>query len=190
MQLPVKIIFRDIAHSPEAETKIRERAAKLQKTYPQITGCRVSLSVPHRHKVRGNAYHIGIDISVPDHEIIVDRQTMQTDTDADLSAAISDAFDAARRQLEDYSREQRGNVKSHAGVPRARIVQLFPAAGYGFLETADGREIYFHHHSLLGIDFDQLEIGSRVSFLEEAGDKGPQAAWVRVIPTPKTASTH
>jgi hypothetical protein len=31
----------------------------------------------------------------------------------DMYAALRDAFDAARRQLDDHAREQRGEVKHH-----------------------------------------------------------------------------
>jgi cold shock CspA family protein len=49
----------------------------------------------------------------------------------------------------------------------------------GFLESDDGREIYFHRNSVLDGAFPRLEIGAQVSFAEEAGDKGPQASTVR-----------
>jgi hypothetical protein len=55
--------------------------------------------------------------------------------------AIRDAFDAARRRLEDYARRQRRDVKSHEEATWARVRKLFPDEGHGFLETPDGREL-------------------------------------------------
>jgi cold shock CspA family protein len=98
----------------------------------------------------------------------------------DIFVAIRDAFKAARRQLQDYARKQSGVVKHHEVAPPAHISRLFPDEGYGFLETADGVEIYFHKNSVLNGDFAKLQIGTEVSFVEERGDKGPQASTVRV----------
>jgi cold shock CspA family protein len=86
------------------------------------------------------------------------------------------------RQLEDYVRRQRGDVKAHELAPLARVSQLFPQEGYDFLATPDGREIYFHRHIVLHDGFDRLAIGTEVTFVEEEeGKKGPQASTVRPV---------
>jgi cold shock CspA family protein len=66
-------------------------------------------------------------------------------------------------------------------MPQARVAKLFPVEGYGYIETPDGREIYFHANSVLNNRFKSLKLGSKVSFTEEAGEKGPQASTVRLI---------
>ena len=50
--------------------------------------------------------------------------------------------------------------------------------GYGFLGTADGREIYFHENAVKNGGFSGLTVGSPVHFVEEAGTDGPQATVV------------
>jgi len=60
---------------------------------------------------------------------------------------------------------------------------LFPKQDYGFLETPDGREIYFHRNSVLHPGFDRLEIGTEVRFVEELGQEGPQASTVAIVGT-------
>jgi cold shock CspA family protein len=52
--------------------------------------------------------------------------------------------------------------------------------GYGFLTTPEGREIYFHRHSVLEPGFDRLDIDAEVRFAEEQGEKGPQASTVYI----------
>ena len=52
--------------------------------------------------------------------------------------------------------------------------------GFGFLKTSDGREVYFHRNSVLNDAFPRLKVGTRVTFAEEEGDKGPQASTVRL----------
>jgi cold shock CspA family protein len=63
----------------------------------------------------------------------------------------------------------------------ARVVELYPLAGYGFLETHDERRIYFDRNSVGDGGFDHLEVGTTVHYSEEAGEKGPQASMVDPI---------
>jgi cold shock CspA family protein len=48
------------------------------------------------------------------------------------------------------------------------------------LQTADGREIFFHRNALINIDFNKLEKGLEVNYLEEDGREGPQAKQITV----------
>ncbi len=176
MQLPVHVTLRDIAPSEAVEGYIRERAAKLDAFYDKIMGCRVVVEAPVRHHRKGGPFKVRIDLTVPGDELVVNRQS-----DEDLYVAIREAFDAIRRRLEDYARRQRGSVKAHEAFPQARVSKLFPEEGYGFLETPDGSEIYFHRNSVLGEGFDRLEIGAEVRFVEEMGEQGPQASTVTVV---------
>jgi cold shock CspA family protein len=98
----------------------------------------------------------------------------------ELRQAIDDAFKAMGRRLQDYARRQRRDVKTHEPMPRARVSKLLPAEGYGFLETPGGREIYFHRNSVLDQGFARLKIGTVVNFVEEEGEKGPQASTVKL----------
>ncbi len=62
-----------------------------------------------------------------------------------------------------------------------KLLTLFPAGDYGTITDSDGREIYFHRNSVVNADFDSLDIDSEVRFVEEVGDKGPQASSVHLI---------
>ena len=98
----------------------------------------------------------------------------------DLRQAVADAFHSAGRRLQDLVRRQRREVKSHA-MRVARVVDLFADRGFGFLETPDGRRIYFHRNSVLNDAFARLSPGMRVVFAEEEGEQGPQASTVRLV---------
>ena len=74
-----------------------------------------------------------------------------------------------------------GQVKTHESPPQGDVVRLFREEGYGFIEAADGREIYFHRNSVLRAPLEQLQVGQEVRFDEEQGVKGPQATTVRVV---------
>jgi len=174
MQIPVEITLRDIPHSDAVETRIREKIDKLDRFHERVMSCRVTVESPQQKKHQGKLYSVHIDMKVPGGgELVVNR--MQNE---DIYVAIRDAFNAAARQLEDHVRRQRGDVKTHDVPHIGRVIQMFPAQGYGFIETPDRRQIYFHRNSVAQPGFDRLEIGTEVEFVEEAGNEGPQARTV------------
>ncbi len=175
MRMPPQITLKDIAHSEAVELKIREKITKLEQFSGRITACRATVESTQRRHHQGKLFTVRIDITMPGRELVVNRIENE-----DLYVAIRDAFDAAKRQLEEHCRKQRGDVKAHEEPPRGRVTRLFPDDGYGFIETSDGREIYFHRNSVIDPTFERLEEGSPVVFLEEQGKKGPQAVRVSV----------
>ena len=98
-----------------------------------------------------------------------------------VAVAIKHAFSAAQRQIEDAVREMHGQVKPHEPEDHGRVSKFVAGDDYGFIETADGREFYFHRNSVLENKFDRLTVGSEVRFVEEMGEKGPQASTVRLV---------
>ncbi|MDZ8055314.1 MAG: HPF/RaiA family ribosome-associated protein [Aulosira sp. ZfuVER01] len=181
MRIPLQITFRNIPQSEAVEEKIRILAAKLDRFYNRITSCRVIVDAPHRHQRNGKLYQVRIDMTVPNGEIVIKRDPPERQSHEDIYVAIRDAFDAAKRQLQDHTRIVRQEIKTHEEPPHGRIVTLFPDEGYGFIETADGSEVYFHRNSLFNGDFEQLHVGDEVRFAEVEGDKGLQASTVRLI---------
>lgn len=199
MQLPLQITFRNMETSPAVETRIRQEVAKLENFYSRIMGCRVAVETPRHHLQRGKIFNLKIDLTVPGGEIVVRHKpslhsvAKHTEIEKakksleiegaykDIYVAIRDAFKSARRQLQDHARKEKGVVKQHESMPKGRVVKLVPEEDYGFLQTLEGVEIYFHRNSVLQGTFDQLEVGDMVTFAEEKGDKGPQASTVNVI---------
>jgi cold shock CspA family protein len=181
MELPLQIAFHNLPHSGAIEQVIRDKAERLDRFCDHIMGCRVVVEMPHQHHQHGNLYQVRIDITVPGEEIVVNREPSAHTAFKDITVAIRDAFDSALRQLEDYVRRRRGLVKAHETLPHARVARIYPHEDYGFLTTPDGREIYFHRQSVVHGNFDQLEAGTEVTFVEEEGDKGPQASTVKVV---------
>jgi cold shock CspA family protein len=74
----------------------------------------------------------------------------------------------------------RGQVKTHEEVPSGRVKSFDPDEGYGFIEAADGHEVYFHRNSVIDGTANQIQPGLRVTYVEEIGEKGPQASTVHV----------
>ena len=180
MQTPLQITLRGIPPTPTLEARVREWVDELETFFDGIVSCRVSIEAPHRHHHQGRLYRVRIEIGVPGERIVVGRSPDEHAAHADPYVALRDTFRAARRQLEDYVRRLRGDVKSHAAPPHGRIVHLEPDLEYGRLATEDGREIYFHRNSVIG-GIEHLALGAEVRFHEEEGNEGPQATTVEPI---------
>ncbi len=113
MQVPLEITFRGIPHSDAVETRIREKADKLEQFCDHIISCRVAVEAEHHHQHQGNLYHVRIDLAVPNKHLVVSREHHDKQAHEDVYVALRDAFDAIKRQLEEYVRIQRGEVKNH-----------------------------------------------------------------------------
>jgi cold shock CspA family protein/ribosome-associated translation inhibitor RaiA len=181
MQIPLQIAFRNMHHSDAVARSIESYVEHLESFYDRIISCRVVVDVPHRHHETGNLYQVSIDLTVPGREIVVNRETSRQTQFKDLETALRHGFDAVIRQLEDFLRRRRLEVKRHDPLPHARVVRLFPLERYGFAETPGGRELYFHANSLVNGDFERLAVGTEVTFVEELGEKGPQASTVKIV---------
>lgn len=199
MRLTPSVTFRGVRRTAALKTEVAERIEKLETYYRAIMGCRVLVELVHRHREAGNHCHVRIDLTVPGDELVVTHQAGLHATAKDMAArrlskssepdperkharvAIHEAFDIARRQLQDYARRQRGMVKAAATASRGRVAQLFAVEGYGFIEAEDGHDVYFQKSSVLADAFTRLSVGASVSFVEEPGEKGPQASTVRLL---------
>ena len=182
MQIPPEISFRNVEPSDRHREKILREVDKLERYFDRITRCRVVVEMPHQHSERGNLYHVGIRLTVPTTELVVSRDQADRASHQDLDAAITDSFQAMRRQLEEYADQLRQERRRAAEPVRSgKVVRLMRDEGYGFLRTPDGRDVYFHEDTLVGADLDDLHAQAPVRFTEEQGDKGPQAREVHVL---------
>jgi len=181
MNTPLQIAFHNLPHSKVIERTIQEAVSNLESTYDRITGCHVIVDQPHRHHREGNLFQVRIDLKMPGAELVVKRESDGNLEFGDLSIVIQEAFEEMQAQIEEFVHRRRGFVKTHDELPHARVNRLFPEAGYGFLKTLDGREIFFHRNSVLGSGFSTLDVGTEVSFVEELGEKGPQASTVKLL---------
>lgn len=181
MQVPLQIYFHNLEPSDAVEANVRKRAERLERYCDKIISCRVTIESPHKHHHQGNIYSVTIDVRTPGDESIASRAPTEHHAHEDVYVVIRDAFDAMRRQLQDHQRQKRGHVKFHDTPPHGKVTQLYPAGDYGTITDSDGREIYFHRNSVVNADFDSLTVDSEVRFVEELGEKGPQASSVHLI---------
>jgi ribosomal subunit interface protein len=110
MGVQVQLTMRGLNQSDALEQWIRERIAKLEVRYPEVMlRCHVVAEQPHQHQQQGGQFVVRVDIAVPGKDIVVNR-----DHSEDIYVAVRDAFNAARRQL-----EQHANLKERKSHGRA-----------------------------------------------------------------------
>lgn len=64
-------------------------------------------------------------------------------------------------------------------------------SGFGFIESDAGENVFVHYSGIEMAGFKKLEAGQKVNFVIVAGQKGPQAARVRLVqPDDDTASAE
>jgi ribosomal subunit interface protein len=180
MQQPVQITFRHMGSSDAIEARIRERAEELERFFDRIISCRVVVECQRPRHRQGNLFSVRVDLQAPGREIVVGRDPEAQHAHEDVYVAIRDSFDAARRLLEDYVREGRGEVKMHMVPDHGRIARLLPERNCGFILSADGNEIYFHRNSVTNGAFEKLTVGDEVRFVAQHSEsaEGPQASTV------------
>jgi cold shock CspA family protein/ribosome-associated translation inhibitor RaiA len=160
---------------PEWREKIEGELARLQRHYKDpILHARVEIIGTPHHRL--GAFEVHLVVNVPGDTITLVRQGDM------IVPLVVEAFDALDRRLRQHSQVVQQQVKTHLNdVEHGRVVRLFPEDDYGFIETDDGLEVYFHAHALKKGKFSHLTRGTEVKFTHEAGDKGPQAIWVEPL---------
>jgi len=173
--LDVHIEGRHLEIQPEWREKVEEELARLQQHYAgPIQHARVEIIGTGHH--RHGALEIHLVVAISGNTLTIKRQGEL------VLPLIVEAFDALDRRLAELSRIQQQKIKVHEEhAMGGKIVRLFPHQEYGFIESADGLEVYFHAHAVKKGTFKALTLGKEVKFALEEGEKGPQATWVRPL---------
>lgn len=174
--MELKIEARNVELRKGWQTKIEEEQEKLIRFYPNfVLHLRVSIEATTSHKEGG--FEIKLVATVPNDTVVVTRNAET------VRAALTESFDVLTLQLKEIQRKKRKNHKQPGqAVPTdglGIIRKISPHESYGFITSADKRDIYFHENALKDLNMDDLTEGDSVTFGETLGDKGPQASWVR-----------
>jgi cold shock CspA family protein/ribosome-associated translation inhibitor RaiA len=181
MDIPLEIAFHNVEPSAEIEGLIREHVGRLEKLYPHLVGCRVSVEMLHKQHRNGNVPEVHIAIRVPGREIAISREphrAKQRRAAPNIHTSVKDAFRAAEKRLKDFKDLQYGEVKKKEMPIQGYISQLVAEKNYGFIATGNGEELYFHRNAMANGEFDGLREGEAIHYSVVAGDKGPSAGRV------------
>lgn len=170
MKIPVHIQFHGMDPSEALERHAHEHVLKLESLASDIMSCRVGIDLAQKHKQQGRPYSVRIDLTLPGHELVVNRVHHE-----DVYVALRDAFDGMKRQLEDLVRQRRGQEKLHPVPLHGEVVRLDDEGGFGFIRTAAGDEYYFSRDNLASTPFEHMQTGNTVQFIPDRGGEGLQA---------------
>ena len=114
METSIQISFEHVEHSDAIEHRVREELDKLEQFYERLTAARVVINKEQRRHKKGDSYSVRLILTVPGAEdIAVTRDPAETGRHEDLNVTISDAFAAARRQLQDLVRKRQRRPKAN-----------------------------------------------------------------------------
>jgi cold shock CspA family protein/ribosome-associated translation inhibitor RaiA len=178
MQSPLEIAFHNLPSSEWIEQAIREHVGKLEKIYPRLVGCRVSVEGLHKQHRTGNIYEVHIDLRLPGGALAVSREphhAKEKYAHPDLRRSLRDAFAAAERRLKEYKARQAGEVQVHEAMIQGQVAMVAPEDDHGFILTGEGTQLYFHRNSLMNVALEDLKRGDVVHYVAADGDTGPIA---------------
>jgi ribosome-associated translation inhibitor RaiA len=119
MRTPVEITFNGVEKSAAIEARIAEKVAALERRFARMTHCRVVIEAPHRRSKLGKLFHVQIEIGVPGRApVIVRSDREENHQHEDLAVALRDAFDAARRLLDEKAAKLAAAAKAERGRRR------------------------------------------------------------------------
>jgi len=160
------------------QEKIEEEKGRLDRHHPGLVHhLRISIEETAGHKAGG--HEVRMVASIPNDTVVVKRKGEA------VRPLLVEAFDTLGLQLKEVQRKRRQNGKeaeaTTVGPTMGTVKSLFPYESYGFLMTMGGQEVYFHENALKDVTMAQLAEGDEVRFGEGEGDKGPTAAWVKLV---------
>jgi hypothetical protein len=105
---PTQVVFDGLDYSDALAATIRGHVAWLEHYCQRLVSCRVTVELPHRHRAHGREVCVRIEATIPGLAPIVVGEDDQS-----MPIALTEAFAAARRRLQDAVRVQRHAVKVH-----------------------------------------------------------------------------
>ena len=174
MKVPLEINYKDVKQSTEVSAYIKNRTKKLEQFSEKIIKCRVVIekAVQHNKLV---IFNTRITLCIPHFELSTHNN--QTEN---MYKSIHNAFNRIQRQLEDHHHTLEGFVKHHDSPSIGTVARLFDHDEFGFIECVDGSEYYFNEDHLIHHDFNKLEVGDHVQFIQAMGNDGAQAHHVKL----------
>ncbi|WP_017464143.1 HPF/RaiA family ribosome-associated protein [Dyella ginsengisoli] len=112
MSFLIEVSFLDMRPSKALYEDISRHALQLEHFAPTLTDCRITVRHAEARHRSGHHYRVQAQVSLPGAQFEARRET-GNDTHADVHVAVRDTFAALRRQLQDFLRVRRGEVKHH-----------------------------------------------------------------------------
>jgi ribosomal subunit interface protein len=111
MKVQPQVVFHGMEPSPAVEARAREKVAMLERFCHDVVACRVSVDQLQKHKHQGRPFGVRIDLTIPGHEVVVDRVEHE-----DVYVALRDAFDDMKRRLAATVERRSDRQRAHAAA--------------------------------------------------------------------------
>lgn len=104
MLTPLEISFHGLERSEAVEARIREKFARIEQHFDRITHARVVVDAPQRRTPVPKFFHVKIEIGVSGHSpIVIKHEPASENAHTDVMLALRDAFNVAKRQVDDMA---------------------------------------------------------------------------------------
>lgn len=177
--MELKIEAKNLDLRKSWQEKIEEERNKLNRHYANfVLHLRVTIEATPGYKEGG--YEVRLVASVPNDTVAVKRWGES------VRSLLVEAFDVLGAQLKEIVKKKQNHktVKPQGASVDVKssgvIRKIFPDEAYGFIITDDKLDVFFHANVLRDVAMADLAEGDEVRFAIEEGDKGPQAAWVKM----------
>ena len=111
MAFETTVIFRDMEASPALCADVVRHAEKLELFAPGILACHVTVDhAEHRHH-HGNRYVVRARLMLPGSELEVGQTQSPDQAHEDPHRAVTETFDALRRQLQQFVQKRRERAR-------------------------------------------------------------------------------
>ncbi len=110
--LLLEISYRGLERSDAIDDRVTQHAQRLAAVTPLLS-CRalIQASAHHGH---GKPFHVRLELVLPDGNLDINHELGRSDAHADLFHALHDAFQCARRRIEETSRYEREEPRRRA----------------------------------------------------------------------------
>ncbi|MEX0758736.1 MAG: HPF/RaiA family ribosome-associated protein [Tistlia sp.] len=186
-QQPLEVAFHGLESSEALKEVIEAEAAKLRRFGHAVTSARVSVERTQSHGA-SVLDEIHVDVQLRRGHVFakatVERRAQEAHGVA-FGHAVTRAMDKVVRQISAglEKRSAKPMLETQEGKSTGRVTRLDRERRHGFLERAEGPDLFFHEAVLADGSFDALKEGDPVRFrvAEAEGAYGPQAATVEPL---------
>lgn len=111
MSIETTVSFQGMSPSPALRDDIQRHAARLTRYAPRLQACDVTVRLDENRHRQGNHYLVRIRLTMPGRIFEAGDLAPADRRHEDAYLATHDAFEAARRQLEDHVRAGRDRAR-------------------------------------------------------------------------------
>jgi len=119
MSFPITVQFRGIDPSSPLREKIEAHAVGLTRFAPDIRSCRAVVSAERRPHHNGDRYRVDVHLAIGGREIHVGDSHSADPRHVDPYVAVADAFDVARRCIEDLVELRRATARPRRAAKKS-----------------------------------------------------------------------